>query len=157
VSGWRTSCISRRPPSGAPTANPNTGSIEIQTKQTQAAADKIGLNFQLLKAANPTDINTVFANLPRQPGAGLLVNSDPFLTGRRSQIVALAARYEIPAIYPWREYALEGGLMSYGSNTIDSYRTAGTYAGRIIKGAKPADLPIMQPTKFELVINSTPP
>ena len=134
-------------------ANPNNASIEIQAKQTQAAADKFGMNFKILRASNPTDIDAVFTTFSQRSSTGLLVNSDPFLTGRRSQIVALAARYAIPAIYPWREYVLEGGLMSYGSSNIESYRMAGVYVGRILNGAQPKELPIMQPTIFELAIN----
>jgi putative tryptophan/tyrosine transport system substrate-binding protein len=136
-----------------PNADANNASIEIQAKQTQAAADKFGMNFKILRASNPTDIDAVFTTFSQRSSTGLLVNSDPFLTGRRSQIVALAARYAIPAIYPWREYVLEGGLMSYGSSNIESYRMAGVYVGRILNGAQPKELPIMQPTIFELAIN----
>jgi ABC-type uncharacterized transport system substrate-binding protein len=93
-------------------SNPNNASVEIQTKQTEAAAAKMGLRVKILKAASPADIENAFASFSENPGSGLLVNSDPYFTGRRSQIVALAARYAVPAIYPWREYALEGGLMS---------------------------------------------
>jgi putative tryptophan/tyrosine transport system substrate-binding protein len=134
-------------------ANPNNASIGIQTEQTQAAAAKMGLRVKILKAANPSDIDTEFARLSSNRGSGLLVNSDPFFTGQRSQIVKLAARYAVPAIYPWREYVLEGGLMSYGSNNVDSYRIAGTYVARILQGARSDELPIWQPTKFELVLN----
>ncbi|MBV8898256.1 MAG: ABC transporter substrate-binding protein, partial [Acidobacteriaceae bacterium] len=135
-------------------ANPNNASVDIQTGQTQAAAAKMGLRAEVLKAANPSDIDAAFASLSSKTGpSGVLVNSDPFFTGQRSQIVELAAKYAIPAIYPWREYVLEGGLMSYGSNNVDSYRVAGTYVGRILQGSRPEELPIWQPIKFELVLN----
>ena len=99
-------------------------------------------------------MNTVFANLAQLHVGGLLVTVDPFFLSRREQLVEFADRYKIPTIYFEREFALAGGLMSYASNLADGYRQAGIYAGRILKGAKPGDLPVIQPTKFELIINA---
>jgi len=104
-------------------------------------------------AGTPSEIDTTFTALRQRRASALLVGSDPFFTGRRQQIVALAARDAIPAMYINREFAADGGLMSYGNDPIDAYRRAGVYVGRILKGASPSDLPIDQATKFEFVIN----
>jgi len=114
---------------------------------------KLGLQFRVLSAATERDIDIAFASFVQQRADVLLVGGDVFLTAHRNQIVAQAAHHAIPTIYPFREFAVAGGLMSYGTDITDAIRQAGTYIGRILNGEKPADLPVMQPTKFELVIN----
>jgi putative tryptophan/tyrosine transport system substrate-binding protein len=116
-------------------------------------ATRIGRQIVILSASNERDINSAFRTLIDRGAAGLLIAADVFFYRRREQLVTLAAYHAIPAIYEWREYVLAGGLMSYGSSIADAYRQAGVYAGRILKGEKPSDLPVMQPTKFDLVIN----
>ena len=106
-----------------------------------------------MPAGNDHDIDAAFERLSRQRAGALIVGADAFFTSRRDQITALAARYRIPAIYPWREYAQAGGLMSYGISLTESYRQMGVYVGRILRGVKPADLPVMRPTRIELIIN----
>ena len=119
----------------------------------QEAARAKGVQLPILKASTESEIDAAF-RLPRQLHAGaLVVGADPFFTGRREQLVALASRHAVPAIYHFREFAAAGGLISYGASLTDAFRQAGIYAGKILKGAKPADLPVQQPTKFELVIN----
>jgi ABC-type uncharacterized transport system substrate-binding protein len=113
----------------------------------------LGLQLMVLKASSEREIETAFATMARQSGVALLLGVDPFFLERRDHIVALAARHAIPAIYPVREFAVAGGLMSYGSHFADSYRQAGVYTGRIVRGEKPADLPVQRSTKFEFVIN----
>jgi putative ABC transport system substrate-binding protein len=107
----------------------------------------------VVQAGSESEIDAAFATLAREHAQALMVANDGFLTLRRPQIVALAARYALPAIYPWREFAAAGGLMSYGTSIREAYRQSGIYVGEILKGAKAADLPVQQPTKFELVIN----
>ena len=134
-------------------ANPG-GISESRARKLQETARTFGLQMRLLSAANEQEIDASFATFGRlRPGA-LLVDADLFFNARREQFVALAARYAVPAIYEVRDYVIAGGLMSYGASIIDAYRLAGIYTGRILNGAKPADLPVLQSTTFELVINA---
>ena len=119
----------------------------------QAAADALGLRLQVLTAQTEADLEAAFGIMVQQRADALVVIADPFFIARREQVVALAAGHAIPAIYPLRWYPECGGLMSYGAEIESLYRQVGTYAGRILKGAKPIDLPIEQNTKYELVIN----
>jgi ABC-type uncharacterized transport system substrate-binding protein len=133
--------------------NPNSPTSEGQAKAVQEAASRVGLAFQVSRVTPEIDLDQVFAAVPQQQGVALLVGGDAYLMSRGEQIVALARRYQFPAIYDRREYVEFGGLMSYGSRLTDAYRQMGIYTGRILKGAKPADLPVVQPTRFELVVN----
>ena len=136
-------------------ANPNNPTnTEGKTKEMQEAARALGRQLQVLNASTATDFDTAFATLVQQRGGSLVISADPFFdeTGR-DQLVALAARHAVPAIYSFREATAAGGLMSYGTNLADVERQKGVYTGRILKGEKPADLPVMRPTKFEFVIN----
>jgi putative ABC transport system substrate-binding protein len=130
---------------------------ESQTERVigdvQEAARVKGVQLVVLKAGNESEIDSAFASLARRHTGGLVVAADPFLGGRRDQLVALSARHAVPAIYAWREFAAAGGLISYGSSIPSNFRQAGAYVGRILNGAKPADLPVQQPTTFELVVN----
>jgi putative tryptophan/tyrosine transport system substrate-binding protein len=133
--------------------NPKGEYAEHQARDLQAGAPRIGRQILILNASSERDIDNAFRTLIARQAAGLLVAADPFFDGRREQLIALAAYHGIPAIYQFREYALAGGLMTYGTSITDSYRKAGVYAGRVLKGEKPSDLPVVQPTKFDLVIN----
>jgi putative ABC transport system substrate-binding protein len=134
-------------------ANPNSAFTETETNEMREAARALGVELRVLNATNESEIDTAFATLAKEHSAPLVVSADAFFTDRPAQLIALAARYAIPAIYPYREFAALGGLISYGSDIAEGYRLVGTYAGRILKGAKPADLPIQQVVKVELVIN----
>jgi putative tryptophan/tyrosine transport system substrate-binding protein len=133
--------------------NPNNASAERQIKDVQEAGVAKGVQLRILKAGTESDIDLAFASLIQLQTEALLVGSDPFLFSRREQLVALAARHAVPAIYEWREFAAAGGLISYGTSLAGIWRQAGTYVGKIRKGASPADLPVQQPTRFELVVN----
>jgi putative tryptophan/tyrosine transport system substrate-binding protein len=133
--------------------NPNSAYAERITGDIRKAARAKGWQLNILKAGTEDEIDAAFGSLAQRPAEALLVSSDSFFLSRRHQLTALAARYAVPAIYDWREYAAEGGLISYGTSLTDTGRQAGIYVGKILKGAKPADLPVQQPTRFELVIN----
>jgi putative tryptophan/tyrosine transport system substrate-binding protein len=133
--------------------NPSYVHAETQSNDLRAAAGALGRQIHVVNAGNENDIDAAFATLAEQRIGALLVTSIPIFTRRRDHLVALAARHAIPAIYGQREFVPAGGLISYGTNLADAYRQVGVYAGRILKGEKPADLPVLQPTKFELVIN----
>ena len=132
--------------------NPNNARAERDTVDIQAAASAAGQRVLFLRASTTGELDASFLNLIRAEAA-LLVTSDAFFTSRHQQLVMLAARHAVPAIYGQRQFAAAGGLISYGSNVADSHRQAGVYVGRILKGEKPAELPVMQPVKFDLVIN----
>jgi putative ABC transport system substrate-binding protein len=133
--------------------NPTNPSAETDLEDVQKTATAVGQQIYLLRASSEQDIVTAFETVVQRRADALLVAHDPIFLSRRDQFVALAARHAVPAIYEFREFVVAGGLMSYGSRITDNYRLGGNYAGRILKGAKPADLPVEQPTKFELVIN----
>src|SRR5262245_25879023 len=133
-----------------PANAPNT---EITLRDVQLAARAMGLQIQVLNASTSGEIDSAFASFMRERPDALFIGNDPFFTSRRVQFVPLAARDRIPAAYSNRDYVEAGGLMTYGTKVADAYRQVGTYAGRILKGSKPADLPVLQSTKFELVIN----
>ena len=132
----------------------NAASTETTLRDVAAAARAMGLQIQVLNASTSREINAAFATFVRERPDALFVGLDPFLNSRRAQLVNLASRHALPATFSNRDFAEIGGLMSYGANIADAYRQVGVYTGRILKGAKPADLPVVQATKFELVINA---
>jgi len=134
--------------------NPNNANhAERVIRDLQEAARTKGLQLHVLKAGSESEINSAFASLVQLHVDALVVAADPFLSSRREQLVALASRHAVPSSYAWREFAASGGLISYGPSLTSAFRLVGTYAGKVLKGAKPADLPVQQPTTFELVIN----
>ena len=133
--------------------NPNNPTVELETRDVLAAAAVVGLTVQMLKAGTDREIDAAFVSLVQARTGALLVGNDAFFNSRIEQIVGLAARHAIPTMYSFSEFAAAGGLISYGTSLIDTYRQIGLYTGRILKGEKPADLPVIQATKLELVIN----
>jgi putative ABC transport system substrate-binding protein len=133
--------------------NPDNSNARPDTAVMQAAAARLGQKLIVLSARTEQDIDLAFASLGQQQATALVVNTDAFFLTRRNQLASLEARYAIPTIHDLREYAAAGGLMSYGTNLPNAYRQAGIYVGRILKGAKPGDLPVVQPTTFEFVVN----
>jgi len=132
----------------------NPTNAEILSRDLQATARLLGLQLHLLHASSDADIDAVFATLTELRAAGLVIGTDALFTSRDEKLAALGLRYRMPTIYQWREFVAAGGLMSYGGSFADSYRLAGVYTGRILKGEKPADLPVQQATKLELFINN---
>jgi ABC-type uncharacterized transport system substrate-binding protein len=133
--------------------NSSIRTTQLEVQSAQEAAKALGVDLQVLSASNDQEIEAAFAGLTELKAGAIVVAGEPFLDSRRAKVVALAAKHAVPASYGWRENVELGGLLSYGSVLKDSYRNAGIYCGRILKGEKPADLPVMQPTKFELTIN----
>jgi putative tryptophan/tyrosine transport system substrate-binding protein len=133
--------------------NPNNANAERIIRDGQEAARAKGVRLTILKAGSASEIDTAFATFVPLHAGALVVSADPFLTSRREQLAALASHHAVPAIYAWREFAASGGLISYGSSLTAAFLLVGIYAGKILKGAKPADLPVQQPTTFELVVN----
>ena len=133
--------------------NPTNPNAEAQSSAMQAAARDIGLQLHVLHATTERDFDTAFATLVQLRAGALVIGADVFLSNRSEQLAALALRHTVPAIFLYREFVAAGGLMSYGESARDSFRLSGVYAGRILKGEKPADLPVLQATKFQLIIN----
>jgi putative ABC transport system substrate-binding protein len=126
---------------------------EPQARQVHSAAETLGLELHVLNASTESELEAAFAKVIELHASGLVIGGDAFFTSHSKQLAALAARYRVPAVYQWREFAAAGGLMSYGSNVTETHRLVGLYAGRILKGDKPADLPVQQATNIELYIN----
>jgi putative ABC transport system substrate-binding protein len=133
--------------------NPDFYDVSGQFKDTQDAARAIGLQLEVIAARTERDIDAAFARMVELRAGALIVASDPFLFSHREKIAALAATHALPGVYDLREFATDGGLMSYGTSITDSYRQSGIYVGRILNGTRPSDLPVLQPTRFEFVIN----
>ncbi len=142
-----------RKPAIAELVNPGYPQAEKEREDFEAAAKTLGVRPIVLFAGKPAETDAAFASMQQQQIDALVIGNDPFYGARRDQLVALAARYSLSVIYFQKEFVAAGGLLSYGPSFPDGYRQGGVYVGRILKGEKPADLPIVQPTKFELVIN----
>src|SRR5437773_2684136 len=133
--------------------NPNNPNAERTMRDAAEAARVKGVHLHILKAGTESEIDAAFSTLVQLHAGALVVSADPFLSSRREQLVALALRHAVPAIYAWREFVASGGLISYGASLTAALHLVGTYAAKVLKGAKPADLPVQQATTFELVIN----
>jgi len=133
--------------------NPNNPNIATQSSEVQEAANTVGIRIEVLQASTETEIDAAFTALAGRGAGAFILGPDPFFFNRRQQLVALAARYAVPAIYEVREFVEAGGLVNYGANLTEALRQVGLYAGKVLNGVKPADLPVVQPTRFELVIN----
>jgi putative ABC transport system substrate-binding protein len=156
LGGKRLGLICELVPGDSPVAlllNPNVQNSKLQKEDVEAAALALGRPLHVLYAGTETDLGTNFEAIKRERVGALVVQNDPFFDSQRNKIVSLTARDALPAIYHIREFPAAGGLMSYGASLADAYRQAGNYTGRILKGENPGDLPVMQPTKFELVTN----
>jgi putative ABC transport system substrate-binding protein len=133
--------------------NSSNENAEVQARDLAAAGKVLGIQMKVVEASSEREIDAAFSTFTQQQVDAIIVGSDPFYLARRAQFIKLAAEHALPAFYPARTYVADGGLMSYGTSLSEAYRQAGTYVGKILKGAKPAELPVLQPTKFELVIN----
>jgi putative ABC transport system substrate-binding protein len=133
--------------------NPTRPNAESDTREMQAAARTLGLQLHILHASTDRDFDTVFASLVQMRASGLVIGPDPLFSNRPEQLAALTVRHAVPTIFQWREFAAAGGLMSYGTNVADMFRQVGIHTGRILKGDKPAELPVQQAVKIELIIN----
>jgi putative ABC transport system substrate-binding protein len=133
--------------------NPSSPTAKIFLGEARGAAKRLGIELRVLNASTPADLDQVFTTLEKQRVGALAVMADPFFDAHRDRLIELSAQHRIPGCYPWREYVLAGGLMSYGTNLAESYRQAGIHAGRLLRGESPSTLPVMQPTKFEFVLN----
>jgi putative ABC transport system substrate-binding protein len=133
----------------------NATAASAQTREMQGAVDALGLRLMVVNASNPIELEDAFATLVQQRIEGLQLGVDPLFGNHVDQIVALATRSKIPTIYPWREFTVAGGLMNYGASIPDAYHQVGVYAGQILRGARPAELPVQRPTKLQLVLNLT--
>ena len=133
--------------------NPKNADAEVQSSAVNSAAHSIGQQIEIINASNEIELENAFARFVQDRIGGFILTADPFFVYRREQIIAAAAEHQIPGVYFLREFAESGGLASYGTSLADAYRQAGVYAGKILAGTKPTDLPVIQPTKFELVIN----
>ena len=133
--------------------NPDNLSAEADAKQASLAASSLGVQLQIVHAKTLGELDEAFATLEKQRITALVVMADAFFDSQRERVVELSAKHGVAGCYPWRDYVTAGGIMSYGTSLSDSYRQAGIYAGRILRGERPSDLPVMQPTKIELTLN----